>query len=620
MIYKESFAISSVGGFTHVELLEYWKIIRKRLWLIVLLMAVSMASATYYSLQQVPLYRTTTTLFLNPASPSPLLPYYVTLSAESLANTYAEFMRTRSFARLVAQKMGDETTLEEVLGAISTRYVEDTQFFKVSATHTDPEKAQKLANTAAQVFIAENIARQQAEQEQIQAQQNPAKELKQQQLQELQQSLQKELDYYGQEIERLQAQIAELESSPSSEEVDQRVLALRQELINNQSLRVEVLSSLAQTQASLAASEGAPDVDTAVVVDAAPLPTEPLPQQTLQHILLALAASLGLGVCLAFLLEYLDYTVKTPEELDAVYGMATLGVIGVIQGGDHRGVRREQIVTLTQPRSPIAEAFRSLRTNIQFASPEESVRSLLVTSAGPTEGKTLTAANLAVSLAGGGSRVILVDTDLRKPRLHRLFEVSKEPGFTNLVIDQKGDLDGYLKPTTVENLRVLPCGTVPPNPAELLGSPRAAQVMEQLKEHADVVVYDSPPAATVTDAVVLSSRVDAVLQVVLAGRTRRDLLVRGKAVLERVGARILGPVLNRVSLSDLGYYSYYYYYGYYRDGRGRESEKRSGLRRLLPRRWRRKRRKRRSTEKVAEEQESQRAREQGSKGAGGQGH
>ena len=294
--------------------------------------------------------------------------------------------------------------------------------------------------------------------------------------------------------------------------------------------------------------------------------------------------------------------------------MPTLGVIGIIQGGDGAGARREQIVALTNPRSPIAEAFRSLRTNIQFANPGKLVRSLLITSAGPSEGKTLTAANLAVSLAGGGSRVILVDADLRKPRLHWLFEVPKEPGFTNLVIDQRDDLDGYLRPTGVENLRVLPSGTAPPNPAELLGSPRAAEVMEQLKEHADVVVYDSPPAGTVTDAVVMASRVDAVLQVVWAGGTRRDLLMQGKAVLDKVGARILGPVLNRVSLSDLGYYSYYYYYGYYRDGDGREAEKPSGLRRLLPRRWRRRRRKRRSGEEVAAEPFGHAQDEQGSQG------
>jgi succinoglycan biosynthesis transport protein ExoP len=586
-----------------MELLEYWKIIRKRLWLIVLLMAVSAASATYYSLQQVPLYSTTTTLFLNPASPSPLLPYYVTLSAKSLANTYAEFMRTRSFGQLVAQEMGDGTTAGEVLGAISTRYVEDTQFFRISATHANPEKAQKLANTAAQVFIAENIARQQAQQEQIKAQEDPVKALERERLRELQQNLRDELDYYGQQIESIQAQIAELESNPRSEEVDQRILALRQELINNQSLRVEVLSSLAQTQSSLSSGEGSTNVDTAVVVDEATLPSQPLPRKVSQNILLTLAASLGLGVGLAFLLEYMDYTIKTPEELDAVYGMTTLGVIGVIESKDSKGVSQEQIVTLTAPRSPAAEAFRALRTNIQFANPGEPVHSLLITSAGPLEGKTLTAANLAVSLAQDDRQVILVDTDLRKPRLHRLFEVLKEPGFTDLVVDEKGSFEDCVKPTSVDNLRVLPCGTVPPNPAELLGSPRAAQVMEQLKEHADLVIYDSPPAATVTDAVVMASRVDAVLQVVWAGGTRRDLVRQGRAVLEKVGAHILGPVLNRVSLSDLGYYSYYYYYGYYyRDRHEREPDERSGLLRLLP--WRRRRGQRR-TEKVVEEQDSQ---------------
>jgi len=581
-----------------MELLEYWKIIRKRLWLIVLLMAVSAASATYYSLQQVPLYQTTTTLFLNPAYPSPLLPYYVARSAETLASTYAEFTRTQSFGQLVAQAMEDGTTVDEVLGAISTRYVPDTQFFKISATHANPEKAQKLANITAQVFIAENIARQQAQQQQIKAQQDPIRELGRQRLQELQQSLQDELDYYGQQIDNLQAQIAELKSSPPSEEADQRILALREELIRNQSLRVEVLSSLAQTQASLASAEGAPTVDTAVVVDEASLPTKPLPRKIPQHVLFALATSLSLGVGLAFLLEYLDYTVKTPEELDVVYGMTTLGVIGVIEGKDSKGVSQKQLVTLTAPRSPAAEAFRALRTNIQFANPGAPVRSLLITSAGPLEGKTLTAANLAVSLAQDGSRVIIVDTDLRKPRLHRLFDIPREPGFTNLVIDSHQEVQDHLRPTSVENLWVLPCGTVPPNPAELLGSPRAVQVMEQLKEYADVVVYDSPPAATVTDAVVMASRVDAVLQVVWAGGTRRDLVRQGRAVLEKVGARILGPVLNQVSLADLGYYSYYYYYGYYyRDHHERESKERSLLRRLLP--WRRRRRQRRS-EKAAE--------------------
>ncbi|MBC8449565.1 MAG: polysaccharide biosynthesis tyrosine autokinase [Chloroflexi bacterium] len=578
-----------------MELRQYWKIIKKRFWLIVLLMVVSASSAAYYGRQQVPLYSTTATLLLNPAAPSAVLPYQTTQPVQSLANTYSELMRTRSFASLVVQEMESPMSEGEILGALSTRYVPDTQFYKISATHADPQKAQALANAAAQVLIAENIAQQQAQRQQIEAQRDPAKLLERQRLAELQETLQDELVYYGDRIANLQAQIAELESKPPSEEIDQRILNLREELIRNQSLRIEVLSSLVGTQTALASDSGnTSSVDTAVVVDVAPLPTVSLPLRIPQYILFALAASLGLGVGLAFLLEYLDYTIKTPEELDDVYGLGTLGVIGAIKGG-REGVDHEQIVTLTDPRSSIAEAFRALRTNIRFASPDEPVRSLLVTSAGPFEGKTLTAANLAVSLAQGGNRVILVDADLRKPRVHRLFGLRKAPGLSNLIIDQVGDdTDGYLQHTEVENLRVLTCGILPPNPAELLNSPRAGQVMEQLQAQADIVIYDSPPVATVTDAVILATRVDGVLPVVRAGSTRRDMVRQGKMVLEKVNARILGPVLNGVSLSDLGYYSYYYYYYY---GDGHEPEKRSGLRRLLP--WRQ-RRKRRRSEKVTE--------------------
>jgi capsular exopolysaccharide synthesis family protein len=194
---------------------------------------------------------------------------------------------------------------------------------------------------------------------------------------------------------------------------------------------------------------------------------------------------------------------------------------------------------------------------------------VMITSARPGEGKTFIASNLAVSLAQNGSRVILVDADLRKPSLHYVFELPLGPGFTNLVLDQTSAIEDFLQPTGVENLRVLTCGIVPPNPAELLGSPRAAAVMEQLAQYADIVVYDTPPAATVVDAIVIGPRVNAVLHVIKAGSTRIDLVRRCKALLERGGAHILGPVLNQVSMPDLQSYSYYYSYNYQQEGRKR---------------------------------------------------
>ena len=565
-----------------MELLQYWKIIRKRLWLIALLAIVAGTAAFYFARQEVPVYKTSTTLFLNPVSASPLLPYQTTASAQSLANTYTEFMRTRSFAALVVESLPFPLKEGEVLGAISAKSLPDTQFFKIEATHPDPQVAQALANTAAQVLIAENTNRQRAQREQLEAQRDPARLAQLQRLTEMEKTLQDEIAYAEDRIASLQAEIATLEARPPSEETDQHILDLRGELLAEQTQRVDLFGSLAQTQAALASIGETSNtvVDTAVVVDPATLPLAPQPLNLLQNVLLAVAAGMGLGVGLAFLLEYIDYTIKTPEELDAVYGMPTLGVIGAFQAGNSRagngkGGNPGDLVTLHHPRSPITEAFRALRTNIQFSSPGKPIRSLLVTSAGPMEGKTSISANLALILAQGGKRVILVDADLRRPRVHRLFGVPTEPGFTDLIVDLENGVEAYLQATDEPNLRLLTCGPLPRNPAELLGSARAAEVMEQVEAAADVVVYDTPPAATVTDAVVLASRVDAALQVVQAGGTRRELVLRAKTSLEKVGARLLGPVLNQVNAADMGYYTYYYYHGYYQEGH--EPGKRQGL-------------------------------------------
>ncbi len=544
-----------------MELYEYWRILRNRLWLIAVLAVLGMAAGFYYVRQQVPLYTTSTTLFLNPVSPSPLLPYQTTLSAQSLANTYAQFIETRSFASLVAQEVPYEVSEGEVLGAVSANLLPETQFFRISATHPDPQVAQTLANATARVLMAENTNRQRAQREQMEAQRDPAKLLERERLTGLEETLQDEIDYTDDRIASLQEQIAELQGRPPSEETDNQILELRAEMLQQQSLRVELFGSLAQAQAALASMDEVSNVivDTAVVVDPAPLPTVPASSQLVRYLLLGFVAGAGIGVALAFLLEYIDYTIRTPEELDTVYGLSTLGVIGTFRETNNRGSNPTDLVTLHYPRSPVAEAFRALRTNLQFARPDDPLRSLLVTSAGPSEGKTSLSANLALILAQAGKHVILVDADLRRPRLHRLFDLPSQPGLTGLIVEPDGGVEAYLQPTMEENLQVLPCGELPRNPAELLGSARAAEVMAQLAEVADIVIYDSPPAATVTDAVVLGSRVDGVIQVVQAGGPRRDLVLRAKALLEKVGAPLLGPVLNQVEASHMGYYAYYYY-------------------------------------------------------------
>jgi capsular exopolysaccharide synthesis family protein len=228
----------------------------------------------------------------------------------------------------------------------------------------------------------------------------------------------------------------------------------------------------------------------------------------------------------------------------------------------------ESLVTLLDPRSPAAEAYRNLRTNIQFSSIEKPVRTLLVTSAQPGEDKTGAVANLAVTLAQMGSRVILVDADLRRPSLHTVFDLSNEPGLTNSLLSAgsavpaNGKSSGYpfaedipVVQTHVPNLRLLPSGPLPPNPAEILGSNLMRDLIEHLCSEADYVLFDAPPILAVTDAAVLAAKVDGTLLVLKAGKTSRDNAREAKEQLEKVHANLLGTILNnaRQSRSRYGY-------------------------------------------------------------------
>ncbi len=211
------------------------------------------------------------------------------------------------------------------------------------------------------------------------------------------------------------------------------------------------------------------------------------------------------------------------------------------------------LITLTDPRSPASEAYRTLRTNLSFYSLDEPLRTLVVTSPAPDEGKSTTIANLAVTMAQGGRRTILVDCDLRRPSLHELFGVNNEVGLTTMILDENAGL--VLQQTTVENLSILPSGPKPPNPADLVGSRKVERVLDMLKENADMVLIDAPPVIGVTDAAVLGARVDGVLLVVSAGKTRRDHAEHARELLEKARVRIVGVALtNAARDNSLGRY------------------------------------------------------------------
>ncbi len=205
-----------------------------------------------------------------------------------------------------------------------------------------------------------------------------------------------------------------------------------------------------------------------------------------------------------------------------------------------------QLITLTDPRSPAAEAFRTLRTNLIFSSLDHPLTTLLVTSATPEDEKSLTLANLAVTLAQGGRKTILVDCDLRRPRQHELFGVAAQPGLTELMLE--GGHPPALADTGVADLQLLPAGAVPPNPADLLSSRRMEAAIATLKAQADVVLFDAPPVLAVTDAALLACKLDGVLLVVSAGQTRREHALRAKELLEKIHVRLVGTVLTNATV------------------------------------------------------------------------
>lgn len=217
------------------------------------------------------------------------------------------------------------------------------------------------------------------------------------------------------------------------------------------------------------------------------------------------------------------------------------------------------LITYSKPKSPIAEAYRTLRTNIHFSGLGSPYRTIMVTSAGPGEGKSTTLANLGVAMAQAGARVLIVDCDLRKPVQHKVFELSNQKGLTNVLVEQT-QLEEAIQGTKATNLSVLTCGPIPPNPSELLGSERMKGFIQMVKSQFDTVLFDAPPAVAVTDAAVLSAQVDGVILVLRAGIAKIDMAKHAKELIEKANGKFLGTVLYGVKFSGEEYH-YYYYYG-----------------------------------------------------------
>jgi capsular exopolysaccharide synthesis family protein len=338
---------------------------------------------------------------------------------------------------------------------------------------------------------------------------------------------------------------------------EREYLELKRTYDNNQRLYELLLKRLKDTGVT-----GMLQVSNVRILDRAQPSAVPVRPKVRQNLTMAAMVGLFAGVALALLVELLDTSISTQAQVEERLGLTFLGILPRIGAGKNDGGGRKLLVR-EQPQSAVAECLRSIRANLLFMSPDRPLKKILVTSAGPEEGKTTTASLLAQIMADGGSRVLLVDADMRRPRIHRIFDTSGGQGLSSLILGE-GSVDEAVKATEIPNLWVLPCGPVPPNPAELLHAEAFRALLEELARRFDRVILDSPPVGAVSDPVVASTAVDGTLLVLKAGRTSREHARRAVRALTDVNARIFGAVLNDLDLKDERYGRYYHYqqYGY----------------------------------------------------------
>lgn len=310
------------------------------------------------------------------------------------------------------------------------------------------------------------------------------------------------------------------------------------------------------------------------IIDPARVPTSPSEPNIPRNLTFALALGVISGVGLAFLIENMDNTIRTPEQAQAISGLPSLGMIPLGSKSANLGTTgkllaltasKEVVETVTQirPQSQMAESYRALRTSLLLSNLGAPPKVIMVTSSRPQEGKTTTSINTAIVLAQKGVRVLLVDADLRRPSVHKTLGMGPRSGLSNVLTGSATIQQTITTSPILPNLFIMPAGTPPPNPAELLASANMRDLLAELRELYDHIVIDTPPTLSVTDAVVLSPRADATILVIRSGQTTKQALVRARDILRQVNAHVAGVLLNAVDLTSPDYYYYYEYQGKY---------------------------------------------------------
>jgi capsular exopolysaccharide synthesis family protein len=454
--------------------------------------------------------------------------YNALLLAQRLSQSYALVATTGPVLQHVIDELGLDVTVKELADHVSASAPRELNVIEIRASWSDPDMAAKIADAVSEELVRVTIA----------AGGRNA---------EILEFVDEELRLIAQQIDETRTQIDTLSEIDQQTPEESRLLDdLRNRLVE-----------LNATYASLLTYSSGTAANTLTVIEPAQPADEPASPRLLVNLLAAIVIGLLGGVGAAFVREQLDDSLRTPEQVASVLGLATLASIARMP----ELAGRDPIYRLTMsvfPRSSAAESFRMLRTNLEFASVDRRVQLIAVTSAVPGEGKTLIAANLAVAFAQAGHETILVDADLRDPEVHKLFGLSNTIGLTSLLRAPNQELSAAMQQTIEPKLRLLASGPQPPNPAELMGSTAMERVLGMLRATGGVVIFDTPPLQAVTDAAVLGASLDGTVIVAHAGRTGRGATRSALEALIRVDARILGVVLNLTTRQSIDAYGYYH--------------------------------------------------------------
>jgi polysaccharide biosynthesis transport protein len=515
-----------------MELRQILSLIGKWLWLIILSVVIAAGSSYYASRMATPLFRTKTTVMVGDPTRN-LTPSSADLyTGQQLAYTYSQLALREPVMRGVIESLELPLNWQSLAGQINVIVIPQTQLIEISVIDSDPYRAKMIADEIGRQLILQSPAGSDigsSEDAQF--------------IREQVDDLREKIKAGNKDLERLRQELDASNSAMQIQDLENQIGLVENKIRNWQTTYSQLLLSLQGGR-----------VNVLTIVEEAVIPTRPISPDIRMNVLVSAVIGLVLAAGGAFLMEYLDDTIKDPEEIEKIAGLPTLGMIVKVNGNTDS----EKLIAANDPFNPMVESFRVMRNNIQYMVIDQPYRVLLITSSSPYEGKSMILANLAVVIANAGQRVILVDSDFRHPSQDKIFEIPNEDGLSTAVRDQNTSICNYLQEVGIENLRVLPSGPLPPHPIKLLESNRMKERLNELKSQADMVLFDSPPFLMLSDAAVLSTQVDGVILVVDAGRTRTKDFRLTVQEMKRIHVPLIGVVINHANRSSLKPYYYHY--------------------------------------------------------------